>query len=109
MEPASAKPTLQPNFLSVNADSTGSTFATLTAPHSVVTGSSWFNSIFHNSNLEGCTFEMCEMDGSLFENCSLRGVELRNCEVDGLIINGVRIGALLKFLMLSEEERHVER
>jgi uncharacterized protein YjbI with pentapeptide repeats len=92
----------------VNADATGSTFATVRAGHSLVTGSSWFNSFFHNSNLESCTFNRCELDGSLFEGCSLRAVELRGCDVEGLIINGVRVGDLLKLLIVSERTPHGE-
>jgi uncharacterized protein YjbI with pentapeptide repeats len=90
---------LAPNLLSVEADMTSSTLMNLTAPN-------WFNALFHNSNLESCTFQNCELDGSLFESCSLRGVELRNCDVEGLIINGVRIGTLLR-LLLVEGAEHV--
>ena len=32
----------------------------------------------------------------------MRGVELRNCDIEGLIINGVRVGALLKLLLIRE-------
>lgn len=100
---------LAPNMLSLNADATSSTFATMTAPHSLVTGSNLFNSIFHNSNLESCTFQNCELDGALYDNCSLRGVELRNCDIEGLIINGVRVGNLLKLLLLTEGREHERR
>jgi uncharacterized protein YjbI with pentapeptide repeats len=93
---------LAPNMLSVNADATSSTFATLTAPHSLITGSNWFNSVVHNSNFESSTFQSCELNGSLLDNCSLRGVELRNCDIEGLIINGVCVGTLLKMLILDE-------
>ncbi len=96
-----SQPALRPNMVSVNGDATSSTFATLTAPHSIVTGSNWFNSVFHNCNFEGSTFQTCELDGSLLDGCSLRGVELRNCDVDGLIVNGVRVGALLKLLLVE--------
>lgn len=96
--------TLAPNMLSINANATCSTFATLTAPHSLITGSNWFNSFIHHTNLDNCTFQACELDGALFDSCSLRGVELRNCDVEGLIINGVRIGALLKILLVKGEE-----
>ena len=95
-------PPLAPNMISIAADATSSTFATLRAPHSVITGSNWFNSFLHNSNFECSTFHNCEIDGSLFENCSMRGVELRNCDIEGLIINGVRVGALLKLLLIRE-------
>jgi hypothetical protein len=47
---------LAPNLLSIEADMTSSTLMNLTAPHSLLTGSNWFNSLFHNSNLESCTF-----------------------------------------------------
>jgi uncharacterized protein YjbI with pentapeptide repeats len=95
-----------PNMISLNANATSSTFATLTAPHSVVTGSNWFNSVLHNTNLESCTFQNCELDGTLFESCSLRGVELRNCDTEGLIINGVRIGALMKLVQVTDGGSH---
>jgi len=100
---------LAPNMLSINANATGSTFATLTAAHSVVTGSNWFNSVLHNSNFESCTFHNCEMDGVLFEGCSMRGVELRNCDIDGLIINGVRVGSLLRMLLTEAGGEHGKR
>jgi uncharacterized protein YjbI with pentapeptide repeats len=94
---AAAQP-IAPNMASVNGNATGSTFATLKAGHSLITGSSWFNSFFHNSNLEGCTFQSCEIDGTSFENCSFRGVELSGCDVEGLVINGVRFGDLVELL-----------
>ena len=99
----------KPNMLAVNADATSSTFATMRAPHSLVTGSNWFNSVIHNSNFESCTFQNSELDGSLFDSCSLRGVELRNCDIEGLIVNGVRVGSLLKLLLISEGEKHGPR
>jgi uncharacterized protein YjbI with pentapeptide repeats len=95
-------PPLRPNMLALNGDLTGSTLATVTAAHSILTGCNWFNSLFHGCNLEGTSFQISELDGALFENCSLRGVELRNCDVDGLIINGVRVGQLLKLLLVEE-------
>jgi uncharacterized protein YjbI with pentapeptide repeats len=91
-----------PNMVARHIDVTGSTFASMTAPHSLVTGVNWFNSLFNNTNFEGCTFHNSELDGALFENCSLRGVELRNCDIEGLIVNGFRIGGLLKLLMIEE-------
>jgi uncharacterized protein YjbI with pentapeptide repeats len=100
---------LGPNMLSVNANAISSTFATLTASHSLITGSNWFNSVFHNSNLESCTFQNCEMDGILLDSCSLRGVELRNCDIEGLVINGIRVGSLLKLLLLAEGGYHGKR
>jgi uncharacterized protein YjbI with pentapeptide repeats len=93
---------LAPNMLAVNADVTSSTFATLRAAHSVITGSNWFNSLIHNSNLESSTFESCELDGALFEGCSMRGVEFRNCDIEGLIINGIRVGSLVRLLLVAE-------
>lgn len=99
---------LAANMVSIAGDATSSTFATLRAPHSVFTGANFFNSLLHNTNLECNTFHNCEMDGSLFEGCSLRGVELRDCDVEGLIINGVRIGALLKLFMIREHGQHAE-
>jgi uncharacterized protein YjbI with pentapeptide repeats len=93
---------LRPNSIALNHDATSSTFATLKAPHSVVTGSNWFNSLFHNSNFDSSSFHVCELDGALFEGCSLRGVELRNCDIEGLIVNGVRVGALMKLFHTEE-------
>ena len=93
---------LQPNMLALNGDLTSSTLATITAPHSIVTGCNWFNSLFHGCNLEGTTFQISELDGALFENCSLRGVEFRKCDIDGLVINGIRVGQLLKLLVAEE-------
>lgn len=93
---------LRPNMLLTNARATSSTFASLGAEHCVVAGSNFFNSLFHRTNLEGCSFVDCELDGALLENCSLRGVVLRNCDVDGLVINGIHIGALLRLLKGQE-------
>jgi uncharacterized protein YjbI with pentapeptide repeats len=102
-------PILKPNMIALNADATSSTFATMKAPHSLVTGSNWFNSVIHNSNLESCSFQNSELDGSLFDSCSLRGVELRNCDIEGLIVNGVRVGSLLKLLLVSDGGKHGTR
>jgi uncharacterized protein YjbI with pentapeptide repeats len=92
-----------PNMATAGADFSGSSFAAVTAGHSVVTGSSFFNSFFHKTNLESCTFQACELDGSLFDGCSLRAVELRDCDVEGLVINGIRVGELLKLLVAGGE------
>jgi len=90
---------LQPNMICLNADATSSTFASLKAGHSVFTGSHLFNCLHHRGNFEGSEFSNCEFDGTLFDNCSLAGVQLRNCDVDGLVINGVRIGELLRLIV----------
>jgi hypothetical protein len=100
--PDASAPMFAPNMVAQHIDATSSTFASMTAPHSLVTGANWFNSLFNNTNFEGCTFHNSELDGALFENCSLRGVELRNCDIEGLIVNGVRVGGLLKLLMMEE-------
>jgi uncharacterized protein YjbI with pentapeptide repeats len=94
---------LRPNMLLTNARAISSTFASLVAEHSVLTGSNFFNSLFYRSNLEGCSFVGCEFDGALIENSSLRGVILKNCEVDGLVVNGIRVGALLRLLQGQED------
>lgn len=94
---------LRPNMLSLNADVTSSTFGTLKAGHSVFTGSFFFNSLHHRGSFESAEFSTCELDGALFENCSFVGVELRNCDVEGLVINGVRVGELLKLLVRKAE------
>jgi uncharacterized protein YjbI with pentapeptide repeats len=93
---------LQPNMLMLGNDLTSSTLAGSKAAHAIVTETSFFNSLFHNCNLQSITFETCEVDGSVFDGCSFRGVELRNCDVEGLIINGVRVGALLRAFLTSE-------
>lgn len=94
---------LRPNMLLTNARATSSTFASLGAEHCVVTGSNFFNSLFHRSNLEGCSFVRCEFDGALVDNCSLRGVVLRNCDVEGLVIDGIHVGALIRLLRKGED------
>jgi uncharacterized protein YjbI with pentapeptide repeats len=93
---------LRPNMLLTNARATSSTFASLGAEHTVVTRSNFFNTLFHRSNLESCTFFGCEFDGTLIENSSLRGVTLTNCEVDGLVINGIHVGSLIRLLSGKE-------
>jgi uncharacterized protein YjbI with pentapeptide repeats len=98
---------LQPNTLSLRGNLTGSTLVGTEAAHSLVSDTNFFNSLFHNSNLQGITYNACEFDGSLFDGCSLRGVELRNCDVEGLIINGVKVGALLQAFLASDEVPHV--
>ena len=85
-------------MLCLNADVTSSTFSALKSPHSIIAGSTYFNSAFHRTNFEGAAFHACEFDGAVIENSSLRGVVLQNCDVEGLIINGVQVGALLKLL-----------
>jgi uncharacterized protein YjbI with pentapeptide repeats len=90
---------IQPNMLSINGDGTSSTFSSLKVGHSVFAGSSFFNTIHHRSSFEGSEFSACELDGAMFENCSFKGVELRNCDVEGLVINGFRVGELLKLLI----------
>jgi uncharacterized protein YjbI with pentapeptide repeats len=94
---------LRPNMLLTNARATSSTFASLGAEHCIISGSNFFNSLFHRSNLEGCSFVGCEVDGALLENCSLRGVVLRNCDVEGLVINGIHVGTLLRLLQGEEK------
>ena len=95
---------LSPNSALVDVDATGSTFAKFQAPHSLFTSSTVFNSCVHGSNLEGCTFETCELDGSVFRGCSFKGVELQDCDIEGLIVNGIRVGALLKLLVAEEDD-----
>jgi uncharacterized protein YjbI with pentapeptide repeats len=90
---------LQPNMLCLNADVTSSTFSSLSSAHSLIAGSSYFNSVFHRSNFESAAFHACDFDGAVIENSSLRGVELRNCDVEGLIIDGIRVGILLKLMI----------
>lgn len=96
---------LGPNTLAVQVDMHSSTFHAFNAAHSVMAGSSWFNSMFHRTNFEGSTFQASEFDGALFENCSLRGVILENCAVEGLVINGVHVGALLALLAGAPSRR----
>src|SRR5436309_2971696 len=87
---------IRPNMLMLNADGTSSTVARTSFAHSVLTQNQFFNSRFHQTNMEGCAFDECDIDGSVFSGCSFRGVELVNCDVDRLIINGVNIGSLLR-------------
>ncbi|PBC76731.1 pentapeptide repeat protein [Streptomyces sp. TLI_235] len=101
-------PALRPNLLALRPDLTSSTLAGAEAAHSLVSESNFFNSLFHSCNLQGITFESSELDGSLFEGCSFRGVELRNCDLDGLIVNGVRVGALLRAFLAPEGAVHVD-
>lgn len=100
-EPA-AQPSghLQPNMLCLRADVTSSTFGSLSAGHSIITASTFFNTVFHRTNFESAQFNACEFDGAVLENCSLRAVQLRNCDVDGLVIDGINIGSLLKLLVV---------
>ena len=94
---------LRPNMLLTNARATSSTFASIGGEHCVFTNSNFFNSLFHRTNLEGCSFVSCDFDGTVFENCSLDGVVLKNCSVEGLVIDGIHIGALLRMLLTGKE------
>jgi uncharacterized protein YjbI with pentapeptide repeats len=96
-EPSHAgRPPLQPNMLMLNGNAVSSTFNRLRLDHSVLGDSMFLNCLFNRSNFEGSSFFGCDFDGSLLENCSLRGVELRDCDTEGLMINGIRVGDLLK-------------
>jgi uncharacterized protein YjbI with pentapeptide repeats len=104
-EPASAHPAepsghLQPNMLCLRADVTSSTFSSLSAGHSIIAASTFFNTVFHRTNFESAQFNACEFDGAVMENCSFRAVQLRNCDVEGLVIDGINIGSLLKLLIV---------
>lgn len=87
---------IRPNMIMYNGDGTSSTVARTSFAHSVLTQNRFFNSRFHQTNMEGCAFDECEFDGSVFSGCSFRGVELINCDVDRLVINGINIGNLLR-------------
>jgi hypothetical protein len=87
---------LQPNMLLQNARATSSTLDHVDFDHSVFNRSNFHNTAFMQIDFSATHFNFCRLDGSLLQNCSLKGVELRDCDVDGLIINGVRVGALLK-------------
>jgi uncharacterized protein YjbI with pentapeptide repeats len=101
-EPAHAgRPPLQPNMLLVNGNAVSSTFNRLRLDHSVLSDSMLLNCFFNRTNFDGSTFSGCDFDGSLLENCSLRGVELRDCNVEGLVINGIRVGDLLKMTLVK--------
>jgi uncharacterized protein YjbI with pentapeptide repeats len=86
-------------MLSLNADVSSSTISSLKSEHSILQASSFFNSVFHRCNFESVGMNACEFDGAIIENSSLRGVELRNCDVEGLVIDGIKVGALLKSLL----------
>ena len=52
---------LQPNMLSLTADVTSSTFGNLSARHSIIAASTFFNIVFHRrTNFEGAQFVACE-------------------------------------------------
>ena len=88
----------KPNMLVLKADAASSTMGWVRHDHSVITQSRYLNCLFHDTNFEGSTFIGCEFDASLVENSSLRGVELRNCDVEGLVINGIKVGDLIRQL-----------
>jgi uncharacterized protein YjbI with pentapeptide repeats len=87
-------------MLCLRADITSSTFSNLSAGHSIIGASTFFNTAFHRTNFENAQFSACEFDGTVIENCSFRAVQLRNCDVEGLVIDGVNIGSLLKLLVV---------
>jgi uncharacterized protein YjbI with pentapeptide repeats len=89
---------IRPNMMMLNADGRSSTLARTDFSHSVLSEMRLFNSRVHQSNLEGCAFDDCDLDGSTFSGCSFRGVQLINCDVDHMTINGVNVGSLMHLL-----------
>ena len=66
---------LQLNVLSPRADATVSTFGNLSAGHSIIAASTFFNTVFHRTNFEGAQFVACEFGGAIIgrSNGRLRG------------------------------------
>ena len=66
---------LQPNMLSLTADVTSSTFGNLSAGHSIIAASTFFNAVFHRTNFESAQFVACEFVGAVIgrSNGRLRG------------------------------------
>jgi hypothetical protein len=64
---------LQPNMLSLTADFTSSTFGNLSAGHSIIVASTFFNTVFHR--FESAQFVACEFGGAVIgrSNGRLRG------------------------------------
>jgi uncharacterized protein YjbI with pentapeptide repeats len=89
---------IQPNMMMLNANGHSSTLARTDFSHSVMSEMRFFNTRVHQSNLEGCAFDDCDLDGSTFSGCSFRGVQLINCDVDHMTINGVNVGSLMRLL-----------
>ena len=48
---------LQPNMLSLTAEATSSTFSNLSAGHSIIAASTFFNTVFHRANFESVQFD----------------------------------------------------
>ena len=53
-------------MLVINAEGQSSTFAGLNVSHSVFSQAAAFNSRFHASNFEGCSFDSSDFDGPFF-------------------------------------------
>lgn len=87
---------VRPNMLLQQASATSSTLDAVDFNHCVVHNSSFANTAFIQTSLRGASLTYVALDGAVLDHCSLRGVRLSNCDVEGLVINGVRVGALLK-------------
>ena len=101
VEAESLKLPIQPNMMLANVSATSSTFDHVDLDHCVFNRTNCFNSLFAVNNMEGTTFNLCNLSGAVIENSSLRDVQINNCIVDGLIINGVDIGKLFSRLEQS--------
>jgi hypothetical protein len=66
---------LQPNMLSLTTDVTSLTFSNLSASHSIIAASTFFNTVFHRTNFESAQFVACELGGAVIgrSNGRLRG------------------------------------
>jgi hypothetical protein len=66
---------LQPNMLSLSADVTSSTFSNLSAGHFIIAASTFFDTVFHRTNLESAQFVAYEFGRAVMvrSNGRLRG------------------------------------
>lgn len=87
---------LRPNMLASNMRAISSTFDNIDFSHSIFRTPLFASSVFLNGNLVGAAFQGGSLEGANFQRCSLRGAQIQNCDVEGLVVNGIKIGELLK-------------
>jgi uncharacterized protein YjbI with pentapeptide repeats len=93
---AGDKQPLRPNMLLSNMKATSSTLDQVQFDHCIFNNSDFADSLFKDINIRSVSFQQAMFDGSGFQRCSLRGVQFQDCNIEGLVINGIRIGDLLR-------------
>lgn len=87
---------LRPNMLLSNLKATSSTLDRVQFDHCIFNNSDFGDSLFKDVNIKAVSFQQVSFDGSGFQRCSLRGAQFQDCNIEGLVINGIRVGDLLR-------------